>query len=67
MCSGEMGNSGIRRGRGMVRKWMDGRIVKDDAMRRGTQSIVQRIFCTTETFNEGLGTIRLCMRGESSH
>jgi len=51
-CSGGMSDNGIRRGRGMVRKWMDGRTVKEDATGRETQFIVPWIFCTIEISDE---------------
>ena len=65
-CSGGMSDNGTRRGRGMVRKWMDGRIVKEDATERGMHSTVSWIFCTTETFDGGPSAISLRIQGESS-
>ena len=65
--SGGTSDNGIRRGRGIVWKWMDGRIVKDEPVRRGTRSVMPQVLCTTETSDEGLGPIWLYMRGESSH
>ena len=67
MCSGGRNDNGTRRGRGIVRKWMDGRIVKEDPARGGTHSITPRFSCTTETFDERPTITSLCIRGESSH
>ena len=66
-CSGGRNDNGTRRGRGIVRKWMDGRIVKEDPARGGTHSITPRFSCTTETFDEGPTTISLYIRSENSH
>lgn len=60
--SGGMSDNGIRRGLGMLRKWMDGRIVKEDPMERGTCSIMPG---TTETLDEGHATIA-SRRGEGA-
>ena len=65
MCSGGMSDNGTRRGRGMVWKWMDGRIVKEDPLRSGIHSMVPWIFCTTERSHEGASVSRI--RGEGSH
>ena len=67
MCSGGRNDNGTRRGRGIVRKWMDGRIVKEDPARGGTHSIAPRFSCTAETFDEGPTITSLYIRGESSH
>ena len=67
MCSGGRKDNGTRRGRGIVRKRTDGRIVKEDPVRGGTHSIAPWISCTTETFDEGPTTTSLYIRGESSH
>ena len=66
MYSGGGNGNGTRRGRSTVRKWTDGRIVKENPVRGGTHSIAPWISCTTETFDEGPTTISLCIRGESS-
>ena len=67
MCSGGRNDNGTRRGRGIVRKWTDGRIVKEDPVRGGTHSVAPWISCTAETFDEGHTTTSLYIRGESSH
>ena len=66
MYSGGGNGNGTRRGRGIVRKWTDGRIVKEDSVRGGTHSIAPWISCMTETFDEGPTTTPSCIRGESS-
>ena len=66
-CSGGRNDNGTRRGRGIVRKWTDGRIVKENPARGGTHSIAPWISCTTETFDEGPTITSLCIRGEGSH
>jgi len=63
ILSGRMSDNGIQRGQGMLWKWMDGRIVKDDPMGCETYSIT---LGTTETPDEGHNTIALCRGGESS-
>ena len=67
-CSGGMNESGIRRGRGTVWKWMDGRIVKEDVT-AGARSVVPWIYRTTETSDEGHSIVELCIggAGECSH
>ena len=62
------GGNGTRRGRGIVLKWMDGRIVKEDRLRRGTRPVAPWIFRMTETSDEGRGSraISLCVGGEGS-
>ena len=62
-----MSDNGIRRGRGMVWKRMDGRIAKEGTAGGGTRFTVSWGFRTTETSDEGRGTSSLCIRGESSH
>ena len=66
MCSS---GNGTRRGRGIVLKWIDGRIVKEDRLRRGTRRIAPWIFCTTETSDEGRGpsAISWCVWGVGSN
>ena len=64
--SGGMSDNGIRRGLDIVRKWTDGRIVKDDTMGRGAHPVVPRTLCATETPDEEPRTMPLCTRGGGS-
>ena len=66
MCSGGKNDNGTRRGRGIVWKWTDGRIVKEDPVRGGMHSMAPWISCATDTFDEGPSITSLCIRGESS-
>ena len=66
MCSGGRNDNGTRRGRGIVRKWTDGRIVKEDSVRGGTHSIAPWISCMTETFDEGPTITSLYIQGGST-
>ena len=65
-CSGGISDNGTQRGWGIVWKWMDGRIVKEDTVRRGAYPVVPGIPCATEASDEEPSTISSCMRGEYS-
>ena len=53
MRSGGMSDNGIRRGRGIGGKWMDGRTVKEDTAGCGTRPAVLWTFRVTEASEEG--------------
>ena len=66
-CSGRMSDNGIRRGRGIVWKWVDGKILEEGIVRRGTHSVGLWISRATEASDEGPNAISSCIRGKSSH
>ena len=64
--SGGRSDNGAWRGRGIARKWMDGRTVKEDTVGRGTSSVVPWVSCGTDTSDEVSNSISSCTRDEDA-
>ena len=64
MRSGGMSDNDTRRGRGIVRKWIDGRTVKGGPVGHGTDSVASSVSFTADIFDEGSSSISLCTRDE---